>query len=189
MFHSFTGCDTVSAFAGKGKKNAWAVWRVYPKITESFNDMSVNTDTIGPENAAVIEIFSVLLYDRTTQLVNINSVRKELFTRKGTFAHENLPPTKAALEEHTKRAMYQGGHVWGQSMCPQMRLPTPEEWGWSKTDDGWKPKWTVLPEASRACRELIKCGCKKDCAPSRRCGCHRANMTCTTLCTCVCMNA
>ena len=189
MFHSFTGCDTVSAFAGKGKKTAWAVWRVYPKITESFNDMSVNTDTIGPENAAIIERFSVLLYDRTTQLVNINSVRKELFTRKGTFAHENLPPTKAALEEHTKRAMYQGGHVWGQSMCPQMRLPTPEEWGWSKTDDGWKPKWTVLPEASRACRELIKCGCKKDCAPSRRCGCHRANMTCTTLCTCVCMNA
>ena len=106
---------------------------MYPKITESFNDMSVNTDTIGPENAAVIERFSVLLYDRTTQLVNINSVRKELFTRKGTFAHENLPPTKAALEEHTKRAMYQGGHVWGQSMCPQMRLPTPEDWGWSKS--------------------------------------------------------
>ena len=24
-------------------------------------------------------------------------------------------------------------------MCPQMRLPNPEDWGWSKTNDRWKP--------------------------------------------------
>jgi len=26
MFHALTGCDTVSCFAGRGKRTAWAVW-------------------------------------------------------------------------------------------------------------------------------------------------------------------
>ena len=30
MFHALTGCDTVSSFAGHGKKAAWAVWAVLP---------------------------------------------------------------------------------------------------------------------------------------------------------------
>ena len=30
MFHAFTGCDTVSAFCGRGKKTAWNTWKVYP---------------------------------------------------------------------------------------------------------------------------------------------------------------
>ena len=32
-----------------------------------------------------------------------------------------IPPTKAALEERVKRAVYQDGHAWGQ-----MLLPAPE---------------------------------------------------------------
>ena len=28
FFHAFTGCDTVSAFRGKGKKSAWRTWSV-----------------------------------------------------------------------------------------------------------------------------------------------------------------
>jgi hypothetical protein len=29
FFHTFTGCDTVSAFVGKGKKSAWKTWNVF----------------------------------------------------------------------------------------------------------------------------------------------------------------
>ena len=49
-------------------KTAWNVWRMYLKITESFNELSANTDTIDAENDAVTERFPVLLYDRTTKL-------------------------------------------------------------------------------------------------------------------------
>ena len=52
-FHSFTGCDPVSAFAGKRKKKC--IWRMYLKITESFNELSVNTGTIDAENDALTE--------------------------------------------------------------------------------------------------------------------------------------
>ena len=44
---------------------------MYLKITESFNELSVNTDTIDAENDALTDTFSVLLYDRTTMLGNI----------------------------------------------------------------------------------------------------------------------
>ena len=30
MFHALTGCDTVSFFAGRGKKTAWDVWKAFP---------------------------------------------------------------------------------------------------------------------------------------------------------------
>ena len=45
----------MSASVRKDKQTACAVWRVYPKITESVSCLSVNTDTIGAENATVIE--------------------------------------------------------------------------------------------------------------------------------------
>jgi hypothetical protein len=36
VWFAFTGCDTVSAFCGKGKKIAWNTWKSYPAITETF---------------------------------------------------------------------------------------------------------------------------------------------------------
>ena len=36
MFHAFTGCDTVSSFAGKGKKTALDTWRSFNAATEVF---------------------------------------------------------------------------------------------------------------------------------------------------------
>ena len=29
LFHALTGCDTTSAFKGKGKKLAWQAWKAY----------------------------------------------------------------------------------------------------------------------------------------------------------------
>ncbi|WAR07367.1 LOW QUALITY PROTEIN: hypothetical protein MAR_017325, partial [Mya arenaria] len=148
-------------------------------------------DCIILDGAAVVHLlaprtarFVILVYDRTSQLKDVNEVRKDLFTRKGRFKYDSLPPTKAAFTEHAKRATYQGGHVWGQSIRSQMKLPDPAAWGWTKTNDGWEPYWTPLPEASKGCRELIKCGCKKVCTTGR-CGCFRAKLSCTTLCSCI----
>ena len=62
-------------------------------------------------------------------------------------------------------------------------LPSPSEWGWVlATNGGWEVKWTALPEASQACRELLKCGCKKGCR--KQCKCVMAVLQCTALCLC-----
>ena len=47
-------------------------------------------------------------------------------------------------------------------MIPAPELPSPSEWGWKKKEpNGWEANWTTLPEATTACRELLRCGCKK----------------------------
>ena len=52
---------------------------------------------------------------------------------------------------------------------------------WSLDDKtlSWTPVWTNLPIASKACAELIKCGCKSRSGCGARCGCKKANWTCT----------
>ncbi len=67
--------------------------------------------------------------------------------------------------QHSKRAAYQAGHCWGQTkVASSPELPNPSNWGWKKKDTGgWEVNWTTLPEVTKACRELLKCGCKKGC--------------------------
>ena len=36
VFHAMTGCDTVSAFKGKGKISAWQAWQAYEDITDTL---------------------------------------------------------------------------------------------------------------------------------------------------------
>ena len=48
-------------------------------------------------------------------------------------------------------------------------VPSPEGWGWCDMDGTWKPVWMTLPEAAKACLELLKCGCKQECAGRCKC--------------------
>ena len=130
---------------------------------------------------AVIERFVVLLYDRTSNLLDVNQARKELFSKKSRSI-ESIPPSKAALLQHTKRAVFQGAFVWGQSLLKQPVIPPPSEWGWERVGSSWKPKWTTLSQAKDSCYELIHCSCKKGC--KGRCKCVKANLECTGLCNC-----
>jgi len=57
-------------------------------------------------------MFTILLYDRTSSVVNVDEPRKQLFTKKGR-AMDAIPPTRAALVQHNQSALYQGGHCWG----------------------------------------------------------------------------
>ena len=50
----------------------------------------------------------ILLYDRTSSEEDVNVARKQLLAQKGR-PMDGLPPTKAALKDHTKRVAYQAG--------------------------------------------------------------------------------
>ena len=109
MFHSLTGCDAVSSFASLGKKTAWAVWNVLPEVTDALLNLSSAPNEIPEEVLHTIERFVILLYDRRCSYTDIDKVRKKLFARKNNV--ELIPPTKAVLKEHVKRAAYRGSHV------------------------------------------------------------------------------
>ena len=96
FFHAFTGCDTVSAFHTKGKKTAWETWKVYEDVTATLLTLSTGPAQIKEEDVAVLERFTLLIYDHTSSLMDIDKARQEMFTKKGR-AIEAIPPTRSAL--------------------------------------------------------------------------------------------
>ena len=123
----------------------------------------------------------VIMYSRTSPHQDVNHARQSMFSQ-GTRSIESIPPTQAAFEQHVKRAAFQAGQVWGRTLHPMQELPSATDWGWNLSSDGWIPTWSTLPEASKACNELIKCGCKNACRGL--CKCTKANLPCTALCSC-----
>lgn len=182
-FHAFTGCDTVSAFLGKGKKSAWLAWTVFDEVSETFRTLSNRPTEVTTLDMQKLEKFVVLMYDRSSALNGVDEERLELFARKQR-SYDAIPPTSAALKEHAKRAAYQAGIIWGQVTDPNPDYDSPANWGWDQDGDTWKIKWTTLPPISASCQELIKCSCKKGC--KQRCKCFRSGLTCTALCSCDC---
>lgn len=141
------------------------------------------------EHFKLLEHFTVIMYDKTSSLESVNECRRALFCQKGK-SMENIPPTQAALLQHSRRAIYQAG-IWATAEQAQDDLRSPELWGWTKSSGTWKPYWTSLEHASKACRELIQCGCKtkEGCTPlAAKCSCLKngPGWTCTELCSCHC---
>ena len=173
----------MSFFAGRGKKRAWDVWCVFPTVTQAFLSLASTPQQIPGASMAEIERFVVLLYDRTSELFQVNQARQQLFA-KGTRTLENIPPTYDALHQHVKRTAFQAGHIWGQSLLRDPEVPSPGDWGWTKEgqSSSWQPLWTTLPHAQDCCYELIHCGCKKSCRG--QCIYFKASLKCTALCSC-----
>ena len=168
FFHALTGCDTVSFFSGRRKKTAFQAWKCYPEATEVFRALSLPQTILSEQQFRVLERFVVIMYSRTSPHQDVNHARQSMFSQ-GTRSIESIPPTQAAFEQHVKRAAFQAGHVWARTLHPMQELPSAADWGWNLSLDGWIPTWSTLPEASKACNELIKCGCKSAC---RRQTCH-----------------
>ena len=49
------------------------------------------------------------------------------------------------------------------------------------SDDLYVPNWTILPEALKACYELVSCKCKK--GRVKNCKCKKLALECKALCT------
>ena len=77
VLHTLTGCDTTSAFMGKGKTQAQA-WQAYEEVTGTLEYLAshpfevVNADS---DLFVKIERLVVVLYDRTSPLSSVNEVR------------------------------------------------------------------------------------------------------------------
>ena len=103
----------------------------------------------------------VLMYDRTSEATEVNDARTQLFKPKSRTL-ENIPPTQAALKQHIKRTYYQV-NCWNHALVLGPEMPESSDWSWANDPSGWQPIWTTLHEASKSCRELIHCRCKRGC--------------------------
>ena len=126
------------------------------------------------------------MYDRSSTAKHVDEARLELFARKQK-SYEAIPPTQAALLQHTKRAAFQAGCIlWSQSTVCQPETESPADWGWVQKGNMWQIYWTTLAPIAESCQQLTKCGCKTDCCG--RCKCYRFGLKCTALCSCKCLD-
>ena len=180
IFHALIGCDSVSSFVGRRKKTAWKIWKVFPWVTDAFEELLRMPSDVSEESMSLLERFVVLMYDRASDIREVNDARKQLFAHKPR-ALDNIPPTQAALQQHIKRASLQANCL-NQTLVLNPELPSPSDCGWTKEASEWQPLWTTLPEASKSFDKLIHCNCKKRC--TGRCKCTKAALKCIALCAC-----
>ena len=136
IFHVFTSCETVSSFSINGKKTAWKTWGAHQGFSRTFTELSRAPELVWDDNSEGVRAI-------TSTSSCINGTRQLLFTCKGRQM-QGLPPTKAALEQHIKRAVLQGGHDWGQAMIRDCVLQSPGLWVCT-CPDKWEPLGTILP--------------------------------------------
>ena len=189
IFHAITGCDTISKFKGKKKKTAWETWNAFPEVMQAFLSL-MDERELSRDNFNIIQHYMCIMYSRTSKYMKVNEARRFMFAQ-GNKAFEVIPPTEAVLEQHIRRAALQGVHIRGQCLVPSPDYPDPQQWGWSRSgdEDTWRPHWSSLPHASKACKQLTSCRCNPQRGCTNQCGCKRAAVVfygspCTDTCLC-----
>ena len=82
MFHPFTGCNTVSSFAGRGKKTAFDIWKSINEVTAVLSTLSTNPWSFNDDFMCILETYVVFLYNRTCTETTADSGRKYILCSK-----------------------------------------------------------------------------------------------------------
>ena len=105
---------------------------MYDASTEAFRILGELPQNVDAQ-MEVMERFTVLLYDRTSSVGEVNQARKVLFSQCGRKI-ENIPPTRAALLQYIKRDAYQAGYIWSPATVREPHLPSHEDGSWKLKD-------------------------------------------------------
>ena len=164
--HAYIGCDTVSAFAGKGKISALKILTGNRQAQETFQDLGQNWD-LSEELMAKQETFTSLLYAPKAASTKVNCLRYDLFcARKGELESHQLPPCRDCLVKHAQRANYQAA-IWRRCLDQNIDTPSPVGRGWQieKTDgfDQLVVHWMDGQPAPEAVLDLLACSCARKC--------------------------
>ena len=119
-----SGSDTIAAFRWKGKKSFWQAWNAYEEVTDAFVRLAEHPFEhldLHSESFQRIERLFVVVYDNTSNAMNVNSTRMNLFSQKSQ-AVDKIPPIQNSLLQHTRRAVYQAG-IWTTCMLSQQTNP------------------------------------------------------------------
>ena len=176
--HAFTGCDSISAFAGKGKIKAVKLLEKYPEFIHCFQELGkswIVTDDLVDQ----CEKFVCLLYGK--MISDVDELRYQIFCAKGGKVDPSaLPPCKTTLILHIKRANYQAC-VWRRAVVANPNLPPPDQHGWIIDANDLTVQWLGSRPAPDEVLELLSCLCKRACK-IEECICMQAELKCTELC-------
>ena len=124
--HAMTGCDSVSAFASKGKKKALGIVQLNPVLREFVGSLGEGVPA-RVEDLDKLEQFVCALYN-DHKCNSVNKLRYKVFCKSKNMQSHQLSPTRAALANHLKRANYQT-FLWKHALEPHMDQD-PDGQGW-----------------------------------------------------------
>ena len=130
--HSFTGCDSVSSMAGKGKAKALKLMMTSSKFVTFVHLGEV--EDLQEEDFESVEKFTCRLYCSSQE--NINNVRYKIYcSKQGKISLASLPPCRHTLKKHCQRANYQT-RIWRRCLEQNYLIANPTDHGWIDDDDG-----------------------------------------------------
>ncbi len=182
--HAYTGYDTVSAFAGKGKAKALKLLSKNKEIQDTFLKLGQEWD-LSPDLMDKLEAFTCLLYAPKASSMKINDLRYHLFcAKKGEIESHQLPPCRDCLKKHALRANYQAA-IWKRCLEQDPQVPSPVGRGWKTekegADDHVVVNWMDGQPAPQAILDLLACNCPRKCELPR-CECMANGLKCTDMC-------
>ena len=178
--HSFTGCDTVSAFGGRGKLAGLKLISKEGPLQRAMISLGQHWD-LTPDLFIHLQEFTCKLYSPQSTTTQVNDLRYQLFRlKKGDIESGQLPTCEDALYLHAKRANYQAA-IWRRTMENHPHIPAPQGHGWSEEDGHVTLKWMEGSPAPDVVLELMACACNKECKLPK-CQCLAYGIKCTPAC-------
>lgn len=179
--HAWTGCDSVSSFAGKGKVKAFNMIRNNVQFRDTFVLLGQQW-SVSDELFDAIQRFTCSMYCRNTKAKGVNELRYDMFCAKnGDVSSGQLPPCEDALLQHTKRANYQAA-IWRRSLQNMLDLPDPYKGhGWHLSDGSIAIQWLTVAPAPDVVLSLMACKCPRVCVGDS-CICIMNGLPCTPAC-------
>lgn len=179
--HAFTGCDTISAFAGRGKITALKQLKSDKAYQEAFAELGRSWE-VSEELSDKLQAITCHLYLPSTNTTEVNKLRYQIFcARRGEVDSSQLPPCEDCLSMHILRANYQAA-IWQRCLEPSPSVPSPKDCGWTTDADGnLVVEWMRGPPAPDAVLQLLSCKCVRSCKLPV-CTCLSNGLKCTDMC-------
>ena len=148
-FHGFTGCDSVSAFGGRGKVKPLQLLGACDEYVEAFSSLGTSL-TVSGETQSTLDSFVCHMYgkrDAAMQDISSNDVRYAMYCQSaGKISCNTLPPCWNSLKQHIKRSNYQV-YVWRSCLQELTNIAEPIGNGWVMTDNKIDIEWMTCSPA------------------------------------------
>jgi len=126
--HSFTGCDTVSSFAGRGKMTILKQMKSNETYQEAFSELGRSWE-VSTDLFQQLKEITCHMYLPSTNTREVNQLRYQLFcARRGEVESSQLPPCEDCLFMHVLRANYQAA-IWRKCLQSHPSVPDPKDYG------------------------------------------------------------
>jgi hypothetical protein len=171
--HVFTGCDSVSAFKGKGEMKALQLVVDNSEFITAFKDLGIDFD-LSDGTLKTLEKFVCHLYGQKST-DTVNEARYNMFRIKFT-SDSSLPSNKDCLRHHGMRSAYQAA-IHRRSLKQTIAAPSPAGHGWKILKGDLEFEWMANAAAPDIVLKYVHCKCKKSECTTKLCSCVNGGLS------------